>query len=122
MDAKDIDFSKDEFVLFVYLCLIMADGQMKSSEINHIFDRLDESMFDESGKNGQLIITLVFNIYKKLDSRERSLLMRKNFKKHFLTKDSAYAFISQLHALMESDGLINEKEEELYHEILSMID
>ena len=121
IELRDVDFSKDQFVFFVYLCLVMADGEMKVSEINHVFDRLSDDLFEGHGKNGELVVTQVYTVYKKLDAAEKEKLMQFNFNKHFGKTGSAQAFLIQLHSLMESDGLINEKEEELYHKIMAMI-
>lgn len=121
VELKEIEFSKDQFVFFVYLCLVMADGEMKASEINHVFERLGDDLFEGHGKNGELVVTQVFKVYKKLNGEEKEELMQYNFRKHFGNPGSAQVFLSQLHSLMESDGLINEKEEEIYHKILSMV-
>ena len=121
VDPKQIEFTKDQFVLFVYLCLVMADGEMKASEINHVFDRLNDELFEEPGKNGELVVTQVYTVYKKFSEEERQSVMQHHLKKHFSKEGSAAGFLRQLHSLMEIDGLINEKEEALYHRILGMI-
>jgi uncharacterized tellurite resistance protein B-like protein len=121
LNEKQPEFTKDQFVLFVYLCLVLADGEMKASEINHVFDRLNDDLFEEPGKNGELVVTQVYSAYKKLSEQDREDLMKHHLKKHFANQSAALAFLSQLHALMEVDGLINEQEEKLYHRILAMI-
>lgn len=113
---EQLTIKKNEYVLFVYLCMANADNHIDLKEIDLLFDKLDVNLFDQTNSN-ELLVSLVYKKYKKMTQDERLALIKNNAIMHLENKETAVQLMSNLAMLIHIDGKVESNELALYNQL-----
>jgi uncharacterized tellurite resistance protein B-like protein len=110
----------NEFKLFVFIMLANADHKMELSEINYLFERLDEETFSNNLPNNELLVGRVFKAWHSMVEPERLSLVKQQLDLYFLSVNDhqgAIHFLNHLHDIIMADGNISSEEQQLFEKI-----
>jgi len=103
----------DEFRLFLFIMLANSDGEMDLSEINHLFERLDEHTFSANLPGNSLLVARVYKAWHGMNDEMRFELVREELDRYYLSKrdvKGAQKLIAEMRGLIMADGKTSEEE------------
>lgn len=110
----------NEFKLFLFIMFANVDARMELSEVNHLFERLDEEMFSSSLPDNELLVARVFKFWHAMSPAQRLDFVKKELHRYFIAvndRKGAQRLIFHLNDLMMADGVRSAEELKLAEDI-----
>jgi uncharacterized tellurite resistance protein B-like protein len=114
------DWTKNHFLLYLYLCAIEADEVLQESEVDDLLDKY-ESM-NISDENYVETINDILIEYKAHTEKEMVEFIHQYVPQFFSDKESATFLIDNLKELSMSDGKINPEESDIIKLVERLVD
>ena len=114
------DWTKNHFLLYLYLCAIEADEVLQESEVDELLDKYESMGIDD--ENYVQTINDILIEYKSHTEKEIIEFIHKYIPEFFSDKESADFLISNLKELSMSDGKINPEESDIIKLVERLVD
>ncbi len=113
IDHKKVgrDWTRNHFLLYLYLCAIEADEVLQESEIDQLLDQYESMNIDD--KNYVKTFNDVLIEYKSHTDKEMVEFIHQYIPEFFADPVNAERLLKSLHDLSLSDGKINPKESDV---------
>lgn len=114
------DWTRNHFLLYLYLCAIEADEKLQESEVDDLLDKY-ESMGIGDENYVQTLNDILIE-YKSHSEQEIIEFIHKYIPEFFSDKESSDFLISNLKELSMSDGKINPEESDIIKLVERLVD
>lgn len=110
----------NEFKLFLFIMLANADHRLALSEVNQLFEKLDEETFISNLPNNELLVARVYKAWHGMSPQNRLDFVKQQLRRFYLSVNDlngARDLLSHLHEIVMADGIKSEEELQLIQEI-----
>ena len=105
-----MNLSENEFVFFVCLHVILADGHLSDSEVQELFDLLEPDFFSSNNKDGNLWVARVYKVYISLNLVQREDEIKKGIATFFSDQDRFNSLFKRVERLIHADEMVHPRE------------
>lgn len=113
IDHKKVaaNWTRNHFLLYLYLCAIEADHHLEESEVDTLLDQYESMNIND--ENYVQTFNEVLIEYKSHDEKEKIEFIHQYIPEFFADPEKAEMLINSLHKLSLSDGNINPEESDI---------
>ena len=113
-------WTRNHFLLYLYLCAIEADDVLEESEVDNLLDKYESMNIND--ENYVKTFKDVLIEYKAHDEKEQIEFIHQYIPEFFASPDHANTLLTSLRELSMSDGMLNPEESDIIKLVQRLVD